>query len=66
MFRSLAIDGSATFTIVLSSMIMNSPNETATSVHHFLFSSAKMRAFMRSVPPPVVAGKLAGTSRAAR
>jgi hypothetical protein len=24
---------------------MNSPIETATRVHHFLFSSAKMRAF---------------------
>src|SRR5262245_10163195 len=32
-------------------MIMNSPNETASSVHHFLFSGAKSRALMRSVPP---------------
>jgi hypothetical protein len=31
----------------LSSMIMNRPNATAASVHHFLFSSAKMRAFTR-------------------
>ena len=37
--RSRWIDGSATFTTVLSSMIMNSPNETAPSVHHFLLSS---------------------------
>ena len=41
MWRSRSIDGSATFTTVLSSMIMNSPNETAASVHHFRFSSAK-------------------------
>jgi hypothetical protein len=27
-------------------MIMNSPNATAPSVHHFRFSSAKMRAFI--------------------
>jgi hypothetical protein len=37
--RSLRIDGSATFTTVLSSMIMNSPKETATSVHHLRLSS---------------------------
>ena len=37
------IDGSATFTIVLSSMIMKSPNETAASVHHLRFSGAKCR-----------------------
>jgi hypothetical protein len=43
------IDGSATFTIVLSSMIMKRPNETAASVHHFRFSSAKIRAF---IPTP--------------
>ena len=41
--RSAWIDGSATFTTVLSSMIMNSPNETDASVSHFLFSSAKIR-----------------------
>src|SRR5256885_2274887 len=35
------IEGSATFTTVLSSMIMNSPTATAASVHHFLFSGAK-------------------------
>jgi hypothetical protein len=28
---------------VLSSMIMNSPTETAASVHHFLFSSVTNR-----------------------
>ena len=44
-WSELWIVGSATFTIVLSSMIMNRPNETAASVHHFLFSSANMRAF---------------------
>jgi len=43
--RSLRIDGSATFTTVLSSMIMNRPTATAVRVHHFLFSSAKSLAF---------------------
>ena len=42
------IDGNATFTTVLSSMIMNSPNETDASVSHFLFSSAKIRALNAS------------------
>ena len=42
MCRSFSIDGSATFTTVLSSMIMKRPKATAASVHHFLFSSAKM------------------------
>src|SRR6266496_2756135 len=42
--RSFWIDGSATFTTVLSSMIMNSPTATATSVHHFRFSGVKSRA----------------------
>ena len=32
--RSWRIDGSATFTTVLSSMIMKRPNATANSVHH--------------------------------
>jgi hypothetical protein len=36
--RSSWIDGNATFTTVLSSMIMKSPNETAASVHHLRFS----------------------------
>src|SRR3989440_6336773 len=40
------IDGSATFTTVLSSMIMKSPNDTAARVHHFRFSSAKRRALI--------------------
>jgi len=31
------IAGRATFTTVESSMIMNGPDETAASVHHFLF-----------------------------
>ena len=48
MCRSRSIDGSATFTTVLSSMIMKSPKATAASVHHFLFSSANMRALTRS------------------
>ena len=47
----VALDrGSATFTTVLSSMIMNSPNETAPSVHHFLFSSAKIWLARVSLP----------------
>ena len=52
MWRSLWIEDSATNTTVLSSMIMNSPNATAPSVHHFRFSSANMRA--RTLPPPQV------------
>ena len=35
--RSSRIEGSATFTTVLSSMIMNRPNETAVRVHHLRF-----------------------------
>jgi hypothetical protein len=42
------IEGSATLTIVLSSMIMKRPKATAASVHHFLFSSAKIRALIRA------------------
>ena len=42
MCRSRWIEGSATFTTVLSSMIMNSPNETAASVNHLRVSSAKI------------------------
>ena len=38
--RSRWIAGSATFTTVLSSMIMNSPNETAASVNHLRFSGS--------------------------
>src|SRR5439155_12064288 len=45
MWRSFWIEGSATFTTVLSSMIMNRPTATAASVHHFLFSGVKRRAF---------------------
>jgi len=37
--RSFWIDGSATFTTVLSSMIMNSAKHIAPSVHHLRFSS---------------------------
>ena len=49
----LRIDGSATFTTVLSSMIMKSPTATATSVHHFRFSGVNSRALtpMRLVDP---------------
>src|SRR3989454_6501573 len=42
--RSCWIDGSATFTTVLSSMIMNRPTATATSVHHLRFSGVNSRA----------------------
>src|SRR5438128_8749135 len=45
MCRSFWIDGNATFTTVLSSMIMNRPTATAASVHHFRFSGVKRRAF---------------------
>jgi hypothetical protein len=48
MARSCWIDGSATFTTVLSSMIMNSPTATAARVHHRRFSEAKRRAL---IPP---------------
>ena len=41
------IDGSATFTTVLSSMIMKRPNETAASVHHFRRSSEKIARAMK-------------------
>src|SRR6266567_2516377 len=44
--RSFWIDGSATFTTVLSSMIMNRPIATATSVHHLRFSGVSSRARM--------------------
>ena len=42
----MRIDGSATFTTVLSSMIMNSPTDTAPSVHHFLFSGVTKRCIL--------------------
>ena len=44
--RSPWIDGSATLTTVLSSMIMNNPTATATSVHHLRFSGVRSRARM--------------------
>ena len=34
-FRSEAIFGSATFTIVMSSSSMNTPTQTTSNVHHF-------------------------------
>jgi hypothetical protein len=37
--RSSWIDGRATFTTVLSSMIMNIAKHIAPSVHHFAFAS---------------------------
>src|SRR3954447_8692956 len=50
------IDGSATFTTVLSSMIMNSPTATATRVHHLRFSGVNSRARiserLEHAPPP--------------
>ncbi len=48
MWRSAAIDGSATLTTVLSSMIMKSPKETAPRVHHFRASSEMNWSFMVS------------------
>src|SRR5436189_118436 len=59
--RSLRIDGSATFTTVLSSMIMNSPTATAASVHHFRFSAVKSRALTTrrlENPVPFARGRL--------
>ena len=47
----LWIAGSATFTTVLSSMIMKRPNATAASVHHFLFSSRKASPSSHSFVP---------------
>src|SRR6266550_1938450 len=41
--RSFWIDGSATFTTVLSSMIMNSAKHMAASVHHLRLSSVRRR-----------------------
>ena len=60
-----SIDGSATFTIVLSSMIMKSPKDTAASVHHLRFSSAKSRAFIQPPVPKLVLATLASANRAA-
>src|SRR5438309_4812750 len=45
--RSRWIEGSATFTTVLSSMIMNRPIATATRVHHLRFSGVNSRARIR-------------------
>jgi hypothetical protein len=45
--------GRATFTTVLSSMIMKRPNETAASVHHFRFSLARILALIESFPEEV-------------
>jgi hypothetical protein len=47
--RSALIAGSATFTTVLSSMIMNRAKHSDPSVHHFRFSSAKI--FARTFHP---------------
>src|SRR6266550_763126 len=59
--RSLRIDGSATFTTVLSSMIMKSPTATAASVHHFRFSAVKSLALTSGRlenPVPFARGRL--------
>ena len=48
-WRSRSIDGRATFTTVLSSMIMKRPKATAASVHHFRFSSANAAASTRAL-----------------
>ena len=45
--RSSWIAGSATFTTVLSSMIMKSPKETAASVHHLRRASEKIARAMK-------------------
>src|SRR5438876_11484971 len=58
MCRSFWIEGSATFTTVLSSMMMKRPTATAASVHHFLFSGVKRRAFTQ--------GRLEEARRSAR
>ena len=50
------MDGSATFTTVLSSMTMKSANATAPSVHHFLFSLARILA--RTPPSKLVIANL--------
>jgi len=47
--RSRCIVGNATFTTVLSSMIMKRPNETANSVHHLRFSSASSTSSTRAL-----------------
>src|SRR5919106_1984756 len=49
--RSRWMDGSATFTTVLSSMIMKSANASAPSVHHLRLSSAKILALTPPLPP---------------
>ena len=46
--RSRWIDGSATFTTVLSSMIMKSAKHMAASVHHLWFARSSRLAFIRS------------------
>ena len=46
--RSRLIEGNATFTTVLSSMIMNSAKQRATSVSHLRFSGARILAFIVS------------------
>ena len=58
MSSDLRIDGSATLTTVLSSMIMKSPTETAPSVHHFLFSSVTNRCIPLPFRPKLALAKL--------
>src|SRR5665213_2574346 len=59
------IRGRATFTTVLSSMIMNSPTETAPSVHHFLFSGVTNRCTIEISPSrlTLAGAKLAAANR---
>ena len=62
--RSALIAGSATFTTVLSSMIMKRAKHSAPSVHHLRFSSAKI--FARTCPPArrkLACTRLASTSQ---
>ena len=62
--RSALIAGSATFTTVLSSMIMKRAKHSAPSVHHLRFSSAKI--FARTCPPAgrkLALTRLASTSQ---
>src|SRR5262249_33974382 len=59
--RSRWIDGSATFTTVLSSMIMKSPKETDASVSHLRFSSARIRALMTTQTSQPRSGRFAWT-----
>src|SRR4051794_33212439 len=65
--RSALIAGSATFTTVLSIMIMKRAKHSAPSVHHLRFSSAKI--FARTRPPcsrKLACTRLARTSQSVK